>query len=120
MQITPVDCDFSFCACELLSTGLPVLRSIARFETLFDLQDIFRMNQKQLEIAVRGIQNNTGLDSERKAYLMQNIMASRYIVAQQNEVNKLEGGSAAGQTLPTRTYHDASTNALGCAHYKRK
>lgn len=78
------------------------------------------MNQKQLEIAVRGIQNDTGLDSERKAYLMQNIMASRYIVAQQNQVNKLEGDTAIAQVLPTRTYHDAASNTLGCSHYKRK
>ena len=85
-----------------------------------ELQDIFRMNQKQLEIAVRGIQNDTGLDSERKAYLMQNIMASRYIVAQQNRVNNLDGEPAIGQNAPAKTYHDASTNTLGCPHYKRK
>lgn len=78
------------------------------------------MNQKQLEIAVRGIQNDTGLDSERKAYLMQNIMASRYIVAQQNRVNKLDNDTAITTNSPARTYHDASTNTLGCPHYKRK
>lgn len=78
------------------------------------------MNQKQLETAVRCIQSNTGLDSERKAYLMQNIMASRYIVAQQNRADIFEGASIPTQNGPLRTYHDASTDTLGCPHYKRK
>lgn len=82
------------------------------------------MNQKQLEIAVRGIQNDSGLDSHRKAYLMQNIMASRYIVAQQNRVNELQAHpSGAGEalgSLPAACFHDAATRTMGCPHYKRK
>jgi hypothetical protein len=46
-------------------------------------QDIFRMNQKQLEGAVRRMAGDKTLEPARKAYLMQHIMASRYIVAQQ-------------------------------------
>ena len=41
-------------------------------------EDIFRMNQKQLEVAVRRVSKDKGLDEERRAYLMQNIMASRF------------------------------------------
>ena len=81
------------------------------------------MNQKQLEIAVRGIQNDSGLDSHRKAYLMQNIMASRYIVAQQNRVNQQQGGHPSppsGGALQAMSFHDAATRTMGCPHYKRK
>ena len=35
------------------------------------------MNQKQLVTAVRRMWNDPSLDSDRKAYLMQHIMASR-------------------------------------------
>uniref|UniRef100_A0A1D2ABG2 RING finger and CHY zinc finger domain-containing protein 1 n=1 Tax=Auxenochlorella protothecoides TaxID=3075 RepID=A0A1D2ABG2_AUXPR len=45
--------------------------------------DIFRMNQKQLEAAVRRVSSDAGLEPGRKAYLIQHIMASRYVVAQQ-------------------------------------
>lgn len=41
------------------------------------------MNQKTLEGAVRRIGADPTLEPARKAYLMQHIMASRYIVAQQ-------------------------------------
>ena len=47
-------------------------------------QDIFRMNQKQLEGAVRRMWHDARLEPARKAYLTQHIMASRYIVAQQH------------------------------------
>lgn len=51
------------------------------------------MNQKQLEGAVRRMWGDKNLEPARKAYLMQHIMASRYIVAQQQ--HKLGGGGGA-------------------------
>ena len=41
------------------------------------MQAIFRMNQKQLEVAMRRVWNDSSLEAKRKAYLMQHIMASR-------------------------------------------
>lgn len=76
------------------------------------------MNQKQLEVAVRKMQNDTALDNERKAYLMQNIMAARYIVAQQRRASR--GSQCAASGAPSRTYHDSANGILGCPHYKRK
>eukprot|EP00887_Chlorella_sp_A99_P004372 scaffold15.g4372.t1 len=49
-------------------------------------EDIFRMNQKQLEAAIRCVSSDATLEPQRKAYLIQNIMASRYIVAQQRRL----------------------------------
>ncbi len=59
---------------------------------------------------------DAGLAAERKAYLMQNIMASRYIVAQQR---RLAGRGASGEAL-SRKYHNVAAGVLGCAHYQRK
>lgn len=91
-------------------------------------EDIFRMNQKQLEIAVRRMWSDSGLEPQRKAYLMQNIMASRYIVAQQRrqspshssgEVVGVLGGTPAQQGKPIyRSYNQPEV--LGCQHYKRR
>ena len=47
------------------------------------MQDIFSINQKQLESAVRRITGDPALEPARKDYLVQHIMASRYVVAQQ-------------------------------------
>ncbi|EIE21877.1 putative zinc finger protein, partial [Coccomyxa subellipsoidea C-169] len=80
-------------------------------------EDIFRMNQKTLEEAVRRIGSDEGLDAQRKAYLMQNIMASRYIVAQQRRMQSTPVGHAAAGGR--RCYHDARQHILGCPHYKR-
>lgn len=83
------------------------------------LQDIFRMNQTQLEGAIRNIQKDSALDAQRKAYLMQNIMAAKYIVAQQNNMSQ-SSHKVASEGQPTLSYHDPSTKTLGCPHYKRK
>ncbi len=69
-----------------------------------------------LQEAVRRIGSDEGLDAQRKAYLMQNIMASRYIVAQQRRMQ----GAQPGSTGDRRCFHDASKHILGCAHYKRR
>ena len=80
------------------------------------------MNQKQLVTAVRRMWNDASLDSHKKAYLMQRIMASRYIVAQQQK--RCSGSALKSPTMPagvpSRTFHDAKEGVLGCSHYKRR
>lgn len=76
-------------------------------------ESIFRINQATLEQAVRRVSADPDLDHERKAYLMQNIMASRYIVANQKRLLALP-------TSKGPTFHNAALNQLGCKHYARK
>ena len=57
------------------------------------------------------------LEPKRKAYLMQNIMASRYIVAQQKRLHT--SPSRAADTAGLHQSHHPG-GALGCAHYKRR
>ena len=78
------------------------------------------MNQTMLEGAIRNIQKDSALDAERKAYLMQNIMASRYIVAQQNRATHRRSQAIASEGAPTLHYHEEASKTLGCPHYKRK
>lgn len=73
-------------------------------------EDIFRMNQKQLEAAVMRVSADPNLEPGRKAYLIQNIMVSRYIVAQQRRMQgKEEGGEGVGTGGST-----GSGGSLGC------
>lgn len=64
-------------------------------------QDIFTINQKQLESAVRRVTGDPGLEPQRKDYLVQHIMASRYVVAQQM---RLETAVVAPSLDPARTF----------------
>jgi zinc finger-like protein len=104
-------------------------------------EDIFNINQKQLEAAIRRVSNDPNLEPQRKAYLIQNIMVSRYIVAQQRrmQTSGSVGGAAAaagdaaaggaptsaGQMLPPPTQqqhqhvhaHAHVHAAGGCCHH---
>ena len=64
--------------------------------------------------------SDAGLAAERKAYLMQNIMASRYIVAQQRRLAGAEAQDGGSASAPARSFHDAKRGVLGCTHYRRK
>lgn len=112
-------------------------------------QDIFRMNQKHLQAAVRRVSADDSLEPQRKAYLIQHLMASRYIVAQQtrNPVlvrtqptcvlhrvgshgacnsrcsHSLQGSLKDQSPQPRgdlKSYHDKAKSILGCKHYARK
>jgi zinc finger-like protein len=61
-------------------------------------EDIFKLNQKQLEVAVRRVSADATLEPQRKAYLIQHLMASRYIVAQQKRAALMSKGGSAGAT----------------------
>jgi hypothetical protein len=68
------------------------------------------MNQKQLEGAVRRMWGDKNLEPARKSYLMQHIMASRYIVAQQQ--HKLGVSSESAETAQ-------QSGAFHCTHTDR-
>lgn len=73
--------------------------------------DIFLMNQKQLEAAVRRVSADESLEPDRKAYLIQHLMASKYIVAQQKRM----AGSQSKQSIASIATH----GSFGCNHYRR-
>ncbi|KAJ7299196.1 hypothetical protein O6H91_Y282800 [Diphasiastrum complanatum] len=80
------------------------------------------MNQKELEAAIRKVSSDTSLDPRRKAYLMQNLMTSRWIVAQQQlpQSQFCRVGSSS-EEIPGRepSYQDLEKGVYGCEHYKR-
>lgn len=76
-------------------------------------EDIFRMNQKQLEVAVRRVSADASLEPQRKAYLIQHLMASRYIVAQQRRMASTGGTPAATPTAAAGTTTTTTTDRPG-------
>ncbi|KAI5083489.1 hypothetical protein GOP47_0003232 [Adiantum capillus-veneris] len=85
-------------------------------------QDIFRMNEKELEAAVRKVSGDASLDPRRKAYLMQNLLTSRWIVAQQYVPGAIIESMTGGQEEVSDrcpSYTNANEQIFGCEHYKR-
>jgi zinc finger-like protein len=76
------------------------------------------MNQKELEAAIRRVSRDDTLEPQRKAYLMQNLMTSRWIVAQQKVAPSAASGGEGSQELRP-SYHDEAKGVFGCEHYQR-
>lgn len=84
-------------------------------------KDIFRMNQSELESEVRRVSQDPTLDPRRKAYLIQNLMTSRWIAAQQKLPLARSSESGCNGTLSgcSPSYRDPEKKVFGCEHYKR-
>ncbi|WOK93020.1 hypothetical protein Cni_G01712 [Canna indica] len=79
-------------------------------------KDIFRMNEKELELEIRKVSQDPTLDPRRKAYLMQNLMTSRWIAAQQKLPESRTEGDIPGCSP---SFRDPEEQIFGCEHYKR-
>lgn len=84
-------------------------------------KDIFRMNQNELESEIRKVSRDSSLDPRRKAYLIQNLMTSRWIAAQQKSTHGGTGESSNGDDSLgcSPSYRDPEKTIFGCEHYKR-
>nr|GEV65522.1 hemerythrin/HHE cation-binding motif-containing protein [Tanacetum cinerariifolium] len=84
-------------------------------------KDIFRMNQNELESEIRKVSRDPTLDPRRKAYLIQNLMTSRWIAAQQKlpQGRKSETSDVEGSHGCSPSFRDAEKQLFGCEHYKR-
>ncbi|KAK8470920.1 hypothetical protein PHAVU_003G094000 [Phaseolus vulgaris] len=83
-------------------------------------KDIFRMNQNELESEIRKVYRDSTLDPRRKAYLVQNLMTSRWIAAQQ-KLPKAPSGESSSKQIEgcSPSFRDPEKQIFGCEHYKR-
>ncbi|KAK6931529.1 RCHY1, zinc-ribbon [Dillenia turbinata] len=84
-------------------------------------KDIFRMNQSELEAEIRKVSRDPTLDPRRKAYLLQNLMTSRWIAAQQKSPQTRSGETTNNEDLLgcSPSFRDPENQIFGCEHYKR-
>ncbi|GAA0169325.1 ubiquitin-protein ligase [Lithospermum erythrorhizon] len=83
-------------------------------------KDIFRMNQTELEAEIRKIHTDPTIDPRRKAYLLQNLMTSRWIASQQKtqaSVDEILHNEDVSGRSPC--FRDPEKQIFGCEHYKR-
>ncbi|XP_057950533.1 zinc finger protein BRUTUS isoform X2 [Malania oleifera] len=82
-------------------------------------KDIFRMNQNELELEIRKVYQDSTLDPRRKAYLVQNLMTSRWIAAQQKLPRAAGETSNVDLSGCSTSFRDPEKKVFGCEHYKR-
>ncbi|KAL8463317.1 hypothetical protein ACS0TY_033323 [Phlomoides rotata] len=84
-------------------------------------KDIFRMNQNELESEIRKVSRDSTLDPRRKAYLIQNLLTSRWIASQQKFSQSRMSKADDDKDLLgyTPSYRDPEKTIFGCEHYKR-
>ncbi|KAG8366638.1 hypothetical protein BUALT_Bualt17G0100500 [Buddleja alternifolia] len=84
-------------------------------------KDIFRMNQNELESEIRKVSRDSTLDPRRKAYLIQNLLTSRWIASQQKCSQSRSSIADDGKDLLgcSPSFRDPEKQIFGCEHYKR-
>ncbi|XP_076941700.1 zinc finger protein BRUTUS-like isoform X1 [Bidens hawaiensis] len=84
-------------------------------------KDIFRMNQTELESEIRKVSRDPTLDPRGKDYLMQNLMTSGWLAAQQKLTQGRKNDTSDNEGLHGRSpsFRDADKQIFGCEHYKR-
>ncbi|KAJ9554122.1 hypothetical protein OSB04_018167 [Centaurea solstitialis] len=78
-------------------------------------------NISQAESEIRKVSRDPTLDPRRKAYLIQNLLTSRWIAAQQKLPQGRKGETSDGEGLfgCSPSFRDAEKQVFGCEHYKR-
>ncbi|KAI8527685.1 hypothetical protein RHMOL_Rhmol12G0094500 [Rhododendron molle] len=103
--------------------GTDVYESLDQSDSTFKpgWKDIFRMNQNELESEIRKVSRDSTLDPRRKAYLIQNLMTSRWIAAQQKLPRARIGETSSEEDLLgcSPSFRDPEKHVFGCEHYKR-
>ncbi|GAY47569.1 hypothetical protein CUMW_105410 [Citrus unshiu] len=106
-----------------ISLGSDVHESLDHSDHTFKpgWNDIFRMNQNELEAEIRKVSRDSTLDPRRKAYLIQNLMTSRWIASQQKSLQARDSEILNGEDLfgCSPSFRDAEKQVFGCEHYKR-
>ncbi|CAH9082719.1 unnamed protein product [Cuscuta europaea] len=83
-------------------------------------KDIFRMNQTEIESEIRKVHKDSTLDPRRKAYLIQNLITSRWIASQQKSHASTDDVSHSEDLAEcSPSFRDRDKRVLGCEHYKR-
>ncbi|XP_074343999.1 zinc finger protein BRUTUS-like At1g74770 [Apium graveolens] len=88
-------------------------------EKLRDEKDILITSQEELDAAIRCVTREPALDLQKKSYIIQCLLTSRWIATQkklQSETEPTEEEKVPGQ-FPS--YRDPEKQTYGCKHYKR-
>ncbi|KAH6799025.1 hypothetical protein C2S51_035509 [Perilla frutescens var. frutescens] len=77
------------------------------------------MNQEELEAAIRRVSRDPNLDCQKKTYLIQNLLMSRWIIMQKMHHQASAGNHKGEIPGQSPSYQDSLGATFGCKHYKR-
>ncbi|KAH6756963.1 hypothetical protein C2S53_009197 [Perilla frutescens var. hirtella] len=77
------------------------------------------MNQEELEAAIRRVSRDPNLDCQKKTYLIQNLLMSRWIIMQKMHHQASVGNHKGEIPGQSPSYQDSLGATFGCKHYKR-
>ncbi|GMH21955.1 hypothetical protein Nepgr_023798 [Nepenthes gracilis] len=83
-------------------------------------KNLLTMSQGELEAVIRRVSRDSSLDPQKKSYVIQNVLMSRWIVTQQLSNSENPISSYSGK-LPGHcpSYRDTDKSIFGCKHYKK-
>ncbi|KAH9719892.1 zinc finger protein BRUTUS-like [Citrus sinensis] len=83
-------------------------------------ENILAVSQESLEAAIRRVSRDSSLDPQKKSFIIQNLLMSRWITGQQMTHSKVTISSS-GEEIPGQqpSYRDTEKLIFGCKHYKR-
>ncbi|KAJ6970371.1 zinc finger protein BRUTUS-like [Populus alba x Populus x berolinensis] len=82
---------------------------------------LLKMSQDDMEAAIRRVSRESSLDHQKKSFIIQNLIMSRWIVHQKISHTEVTISSNGGEEIPGQhpSYRDSPEPILGCKHYKR-
>ncbi|KAG5230054.1 hypothetical protein OIU76_022103 [Salix suchowensis] len=83
-------------------------------------EQLLKMSQNDMEAAIRRVSRESSLDPQKKSFIIQNLMMSRWLVHQKISHTDVTISSN-GEEIPGQhpSYWDSPKTILGCKHYKR-
>ncbi|XP_059643366.1 zinc finger protein BRUTUS-like At1g74770 isoform X2 [Cornus florida] len=83
-------------------------------------EHLLSLNQEELEAAIRRVSRDTTLDPQKRSYIIQNLLMSRWIVRQQKSHSEVTVSSNK-EEVPGQcpSYRGPLKSSFGCKHYKR-
>ncbi|XP_031407043.1 zinc finger protein BRUTUS-like At1g18910 [Punica granatum] len=82
-----------------------------------DEENISATSQEELEAAIRRVSRDSSLDSQKKAYIIQNLLMSRWIIMNRKSESVFSEVKEIPYSSPS--YRDPERLTYGCEHYKK-
>ncbi|CAL9240681.1 unnamed protein product [Arabidopsis halleri] len=104
------------------SQTFPISQKVSQFGPSKKYEQLLTMSEEELVVVIKKISCDSSLDPQKKSYIKQNILMSRWNISQRT--NNLEPSSLSSnmETVPGQhpSYRDPHSLIFGCNHYKRK
>ncbi|KAL5544275.1 hypothetical protein UlMin_008059 [Ulmus minor] len=78
---------------------------------------LLKMRQEDMDTAIKRVSHDSSLDCQKKSYIIQNLIVSRWIIRQHSHLNLSSDEQAFPGQYPS--YRDPLELIFGCKHYKR-